>query len=87
MFSKTYLKQAATERDSERFRNRLAARAADRLYRDGGALALFVRCVEQETGVRFPGGIATWDVESFFRDADIRDVLDSVTCARRALRY
>jgi hypothetical protein len=84
MFSKTYLRQPAGQTDSERLRNRLAARAAEQL-RDDATRTLFVQRVEQETGARVPRGIATWDVAGFFRQADMRDILDAVSCVADAV--
>ena len=84
MFSKIYLRQPAGQKDSQRLRNRLAARAAEQL-RDDATRTLFVQMVEQETGARVPRGIATWDVAAFFRQADMRDILDAVSCAAKAV--
>jgi hypothetical protein len=85
MFSKTYLKQAAGQaKDSERLRNRLARRAWDQTGQNDEARSAFVRLVEQETGARIPQNYG-YDIEGFFRDAKMRDVLDGVTCMAAAL--
>jgi hypothetical protein len=84
MFSKTYLKQPAGQnKDSARLRNRLGAFA---WKMDEATRGAFVQLVEAETGAKVPYGVATHDVGKFFATAEMRDVLDAVTCMTRALR-
>lgn len=81
MFSKTYLKQPAGQaQDSERLRNRLARCAWDQTKSRNGVCEEFAASVEQETGARVPVGPGGYDVGRFFRESDMRDLLDAVTC-------
>jgi hypothetical protein len=85
MFSKTYLKQPATQKDGQRLRNRLAARAIVCFDSDSRATPLFVQLLEQESGARVQHGTLSFTMREFFHRAEMRDVLDGVSCAVRAL--
>jgi hypothetical protein len=55
MFSKTYLKQpAGQQKDSERLRNRLAAKSWELTGQNGDVRAKFAELVEAETGAQVP---------------------------------
>jgi hypothetical protein len=82
MFSKTYLKQpAGSNQDSERLRNRLAAKSWELTGQNEYVRATFARLVEVESGSRLPYGPGGPDVGRFFRETqEFRDVLDAVSC-------
>ena len=87
MFSKTYLRQPATQRESIRLRNRLGAMAWELEKANNDIGPAFVRVVHTETGARVPHGPGGYDLSRFFRETEeFRDVLDGVTCMSRALR-
>ncbi len=70
-FSQVYLERGAPTGDSERFRNRLLS-----FYTELALAYLLetVRLIEKETGALMPSGI-----DDFFRDNELRDILDSIT--------
>jgi hypothetical protein len=84
MFSKTYLRAPATQRESRRLRNRLGITAADI---PAAAYDEAVRLIRVETGAEMPHGYAGYDLKAFFADTEeFRDVLDAVTCVARAIQ-
>lgn len=85
MFSRTYLRQPATQRDSVRLRNRLAAKAWELERTSRNAAIAFVRIIHAETGARVPEGAGGYDIGRFFRETEFRDVLDGVTCMVTAM--
>ena len=83
MFSKTYLKEPAGQnKDSARLRRRLGAygHSDDLLMRRE-----FVELVQAETGAAVRPGVVPYDLRAFFDGAEMRDVLDAVTCMARVL--
>lgn len=77
-FSQLYLERGAPARDSVRFRNRLGSYFEQ--YLPGRARAC-IADIERETGVKVP----PLGITKFFRDAEIRDVLDAITIIYSAL--
>jgi len=87
MFSKTYLRQPATQRESVRLRNRLAAASQGITGSSSNVIREFVRMLHTETGARLPQGVSgSYGVSLFFEDTpEFRDVLDAVTCMVAAM--
>jgi hypothetical protein len=83
MFSKTYLKQpAGTNHDSARLRNRLSAAA---LTMPDYQKSRFVDSLRIETGANLELGTASYVIRRFFPNAEMRDILDAVTCMANAI--
>jgi hypothetical protein len=76
-FSQVYLERGAPLRDSQRFRNRLAAYYLQRLSREHELK--IVRIIEAETGVQLIFSGYHPNVTGFLQQAELRDVLDSIT--------
>jgi hypothetical protein len=76
-FSLVYLERAAPVRDSERFRNRLAAYYWDHLHEH--FQSDIQRRIEEETGATVPYTGFGYNVAAFFKNKELRDVLDSIT--------
>lgn len=76
-FSLLYLERSAPVRDSQRFRNRLAAyylREIDEYYS-----ADIIKAIQTEIGAEIPFSGYGYNINSFFKENTIRDVLDSIT--------
>src|SRR5690242_8250313 len=87
LFSKTYLVEPAGKTDSKRFRARVAARAQQVTQTAPNAVRRFADWVRAECGCAFPRrSPGTYDVEAFFLNADLRDVLDGVTIFSTVMR-
>ena len=83
-FSLIYLERSTPVKDSQRFRNRLAAyyrqnlneSHKDRIY----------KIIQKETGAILPDGHYGYLMGKFFEKNDLRDVLDSITLIFRVVR-
>lgn len=76
-FSLLYLDRGIPARDSQRFRNRLAAYYWEHLneyHRDRIRSAM-----QREAGIEVPYGVGGYLVSNVFKDGELRDVLDSIT--------
>lgn len=82
-FSQIYLERGQATRDSQRFRNRIAAYFSDRLSQDYNSTVIHE--YERETGAKckWRGTIRLFSEE--LRDAELRDVLDGITIVHRIL--
>ncbi|TVO57765.1 hypothetical protein [Denitromonas halophila] len=76
-FSQLYLERGVPSRDSERFRNRLAAYVWDNLRPAYSHRA--IKIFEAETGTRVPFRGVHQVFAEVFRQSELRDVLDAVT--------
>lgn len=81
-FSLIYIQRTEPVRDSQRFRNRLSAYYCEYLddYEDK-----IVNIIEKETGAEIPSSIGHYNMSSFFKKNEFRDVLDSITLIFRLL--
>lgn len=80
-YSLIYLERGVPSRDSERFRNRLAAYYSHNL---DSYWQTIKHVIERETGATIPWQ-AGYRIEAFFRENELRDVLDSITLIYRLL--
>jgi hypothetical protein len=78
-FSFLYLDRSTKLRDSERFRNKLAAFFAQSLSRDYGTDIL--GAIQLEIGANVPIGRSGYgyNISEFFKKSEIKDILDSIT--------
>ena len=83
-FSLLYLEQGAPTRDSERFRNRLAAFYTSEIASNHGSAV--VDEFEKETGAIVPGGGAPRYFAKVIREGELQDVLDGITIVYRVLQ-
>ena len=83
-FSLIYLEQGAPTRDSERFRNRLAAFYASEIASTHGSAV--VDEFERETGAIVPGRGSPRFFVKVIREGELRDVLDAITIVYRVLQ-
>lgn len=83
-FSLLYLERSAPIRDSQRFRNRLAAYYFENLHDDHNAK--IKRKIEKETGAEVPFKSSHFSVAGFIKSNEIRDVLDSITLIYQFLK-
>lgn len=83
-FSLLYLDRSRTLKDSQRFRNRLAAFYWKSLnnYRD-----IIVEAIHLEIGSEVPCGPGGYMVSDFFKKVELRDVLDSITVIYNTFRH
>lgn len=75
-FSQLYLERGTPGSDSVRFRRRLGAFCNNNL---GNFIDEIPDVIHQELGVQVPLGGLNYDMVNFFIQAEIRDVLDSIT--------
>ena len=82
-FSLNYLERGDPARDSKRFRNRIAAYYSDNLEDYNSDVS---NLITSETGAEVPF-IYNYgpDIGGFIKEAELRDVLDSITLIYRAL--
>lgn len=82
-FSLIYLQRTEPVRDSQRFRNRLAAYYSDNLhdYYDDK----IVKIIKKETGAEIPYTMGIYLMSDFFKKNEFRDVLDAITLIFRLL--
>ena len=73
-FSRVFCIPDSRSADSLRFRRRLGSRASN--LPEKSAISTYI---EAETGARVPWRSGYRDLDSFFQNSDLRDVLDSVT--------
>ena len=83
-FSLIYLERSAPARDSQRFRNRLAAYYRDKLNKNYGYEIRNI--IESETGAKVPHSPVYSGIPDFFKENELRDVLDSVTLIYTAIK-
>ncbi len=76
-FSLLYLERSVPVRDSQRFRNRLAAYYMDNL--DEYYCGEIIKIIKTETGAVIPSSGYGYNVCDFFKENPIRDVLDAIT--------
>lgn len=76
-FSLLYLDRSKPLRDSQRFRNRLAAFYWEYLYKLHESQ--IVRAIQLEIGAEVPTVAYGYSVSDFFKKAKLRDLLDSIT--------
>lgn len=83
-FSLVYLDRAAPAKDSQRFRNRLAAYYWEHLQKEHSDR--IKRAMEREAGIEVPY-INNWgfSVSDVFKKGQLRDVLDSITIVHQEL--
>jgi hypothetical protein len=82
MFSRVYISHQEPLNDSPRFRERLLANYQQLIAVVGRREPFtfkFAQIVEREIGVSFPSGYRSYDTGTFFRDAEIKDVLSAIT--------
>lgn len=82
-YSQLYTERGKATADSQRFRTRIAGYmlrtlAAEQGYRSAGLL-------HQTLGIDVPAGAARTWLGDFFRQAELRDVLDAITVVRSAV--
>lgn len=75
-FSLLYLERKEPLRDSQRFRNRLATYFGEELNESNREIA---KIIEMETGAIVPSYMSSYYMNDFFRENELRDVLDSIT--------
>lgn len=75
-FSLLYLDRSKLLRDSQRFRNRLAAFYRESLNNYESKIA---GAIHLEVGADVPYGYAGYNFTDFFKKAELRDILDSIT--------
>ncbi len=76
-FSLVYLDRSSPLKDSKRFRNRIAAYYLENL--DDRYNIQIKKIIERETGAEVHLSGYGYDLESFFKKNELRDVLDSIT--------
>jgi hypothetical protein len=83
-FSLVYLERAAPARDSQRFRNRLAAYYWEHLH--GDHKEPIRKALEREAGIEVPF-IGNWgySVSDVFKKGELRDLLDAITIVYQEL--
>lgn len=83
-FSLIYLERGTPSRDSQRFRNRLAAYYWENIYKEHDKRILNI--LKMEAGIEVPY-ISNWgwDVTGVFKKGELRDVLDAITLVYQAL--
>jgi len=75
-FSLLYLDRSKPLGDSKRFRNRLAAFYSEELNKYESYIA---KAIELQIGAEVPFGMGFYMVSDFFRQSELRDLLDSIT--------
>ena len=83
-FSLIYLERSTPARDSQRFRNRLAAYYRDSL--DKNYEHKIYTIIELETGSKVPLTGMGYSITEFFKKNELRDVLDSITLIYTVLK-
>ena len=83
-FSLVYLDRSTPVRDSQRFRNRLAAYYTQHLCKISDDR--ICKIIQKETGAEIPyQSFAGQGLSKLFKEKDLRDVLDSITIIFKAL--
>jgi hypothetical protein len=83
-FSLLYLDRSKTLRDSERFRNRLAAFYWKELHKYFGEDIR--RAIQLEIGAEVPFIVGSYNVSEFFKQSELRDLLDSITIVYKTIK-
>jgi hypothetical protein len=83
-FSLVYLDRSTPLKDSQRFRNRLAAFCSQNLVSHWDEI---VKIIRKETGAEIPVHPVGYYLEQFFKKDDLRDILDSITIIFQVLKY
>lgn len=83
-FSLLYLNRSEPVRDSQRFRNRLAAFYWDEINKEHKEIIKSI--LQKEAGIEIPyfAGFG-FDLAGFFKKNELRDILDSITLVYQAL--
>jgi hypothetical protein len=83
-FSHVYLERGTPQADCARFRKRLSAYFYEHLYSDHSYI--IGNLIEREQGISVPtAGMGVFYWREFFREAQISDVLDSITLVWQCL--
>lgn len=82
-FSLVYLNRSEPVRDSQRFRNRLAAYYWESLHKYYDSA--IVKIIQKEIGAEVPFTAMSYSVSDFFKKNETRDVLDAITLIYRIL--
>lgn len=83
-FSHIYSDKGAPQKDSRRFRKRLGVFFYERFADDAHKVGT---CIARELGVDVPvHGIGAYNIATFLTEADLRDVLDSITLIFKTLK-
>jgi hypothetical protein len=84
-FSLLYLERSTPAKDSQRFRNRLAAYYWDKLHEYHREE--IIKVIQLETGAKVPFVGMSYSISDFFEKNELRDVLDSITLIYTVLPY
>ncbi|MFI5331211.1 MAG: hypothetical protein ACHQ2F_09305 [Desulfobaccales bacterium] len=84
-FSLLYLDRSKILRDSPRFRNRLAAFYWESLFE--GYNSKIVAAIQTEIGAEVPSAVYGYSVPDFFKETELRDLLDSITVIYKVVVY
>jgi hypothetical protein len=76
-FSLVYLDRAVPARDSQRFRNRLAAYYWEYLHDDHREVIR--KALQREAGIQVPWLASSYNIAGVFEKGELRDVLDAIT--------
>lgn len=84
-FSFLYLDRSEPVRDSQRFRNRLAAFYWEEIHKEHKETIKSI--LQKEAGIEIPylAGFG-FDLDGFFKKNELRDILDSITLVYQALK-
>jgi hypothetical protein len=83
-FSLLYLDRSKTLRDSQRFRNRLAAFYWKVLHQNHEWD--IVQAIQLEIGAEVPLGMESYSVHDFIKQSELRDLLDSITVVYKIVK-
>lgn len=83
-FSLLYLDRSKTLRDSERFRNRLATFYWKSIHE--GYDWDIIQAIQLEIGAEVPSGVTSYSVSNFFKQSELRDLLDSITVVYKTIK-
>lgn len=83
-FSLLYLDRSKTLRDSKRFRNRLAAFYWESLHKFYESQ--IIRAIQSEIGAEVPFSVTSFSVSAFFKESELRDLLDSITVIYQVIK-
>jgi len=75
-FSLLYLDRSKIFKDSQRFRNRLAAFYWKSLFKNNDKI---VTAIQSEIGAEVPSALYGYSITDFIKETELRDLLDSIT--------
>jgi hypothetical protein len=81
-FSLVYLERGTPARDSQRFRNRLAAYYWEHLLKQDESIR---KAFQREAGIEVPSSSICYITADVFKGGELRDVLDGITIVYQAL--